>query len=1236
MAGAQGEAYDAEDLVTDRALEEARDDRLGHTDFARQLARLAVTTPTPANIALFGRWGSGKSGLANLLQEAFQDECPENQQPFFLKFDAFKWLERPLLRQFLLQVAEAAVKDSKDRDDYRRRLYETEERTRITPPKNDRWGVVRVFALWLLIATAALLVVVVIWAALLAALGDQTFPEEFGNWLGDTGSVLPVFGAVFAAAATFFSRTFTTRHTKREVSSGEQFEELFRELVGAIHETQEAEGRQPRLVVFVDELDRCRPREVAETLEALKTFLEVEGCVFIVGADQKVLERALNEEARQTTPPDPANPYYSAGSSYLDKIFQHQLTLPPLPARRLTGFARELVKDRGGVWGEVENLDQVLSTLIPSHVRSPRRVKVLLNNFALTYRLASEKVRRGALPEGLQDRASEVAKLVCLRTEFPLFAADLSLDARLTSLVLDALSNNEPEEHIPDWLVKRAKSYANRSLPVDEYLSSPPGSLGDDMVEAGNEAGSSEGEDGTSTSPAPSATERAHSEHLLSYLQKTQHVPGPRRDLIYLEGSSYGLDLDFEIGSSLEEAAVDRRIRDATRTVQALEEVQQAEALKLLARLTREAAVGEEARNVVSTLLELLGTVQDEAVEAAAGEVADAVAAHQSDYRLRSEDLPGALRLGIESGRDHGKRLVDAVLAREEVFEIELAEHVLRRAAALLDQHKKRLSEVTASILTGEPTTAARAAVALGEIDGGVAGTLIDEAGPGILERLRSNQYGEEEGEEGDAASRSLTVAKVLDAFFECQARSLAHGVAALALWVAHEELDEVVRGRLSSLSPVTHWPLAQQLLEAARRRRYTEWPEWVLSLDPTASYPEDLDDPAGKLVAQLWEGYSREDENESVLDECATALVKLRSYGVSWDEDVITEQIVGAFPSVRRASHARQLGVYLRAAARFLEHDLAPIQSVADAGLDGVAETLALGNVKNEELEELEEFVRDWRGWLTEHASPEGLMRFVEGGDEWSWPSPPLSARLRLEVAEAARAQGQDVDPPIDKDQLEALLRQEEEDALNAVAVWVRTFSQSDDDLWTVLHFFKDRAIPSVVREGCVAGRNRFGGEERARLRERAASAFVKGDLQEEALEVVGWREADEEERVAVLTTLMQEGQGPTNSAQRNNLLRLWEVGGITSAEAQRQAIENVFLPIAETHRTALGEAIDFSHLVANPPQDIGKRALRERLLGLADEFAEGREARRLKKRVQEGPLGEEGWLDRFRKRGD
>ncbi len=48
-----------------------------------------------------------------------------------------------------------------------------------------------------------------------------------------------------------------------------------------------------RLVVFVDDLDRCLPEKAIQVLEAIKLFLDVRDCVFILGIDQDVISRGI-------------------------------------------------------------------------------------------------------------------------------------------------------------------------------------------------------------------------------------------------------------------------------------------------------------------------------------------------------------------------------------------------------------------------------------------------------------------------------------------------------------------------------------------------------------------------------------------------------------------------------------------------------------------------------------------------------------------------------------------------------------------------------------------------------------------------------------------------------------------------------------------------------------------------------------------------------------------------------
>ena len=46
-----------------------------------------------------------------------------------------------------------------------------------------------------------------------------------------------------------------------------------------------------KLIVFIDDLDRCLPENVTPSLEALKLFLNEAPCVFVIGVDRLVIEK---------------------------------------------------------------------------------------------------------------------------------------------------------------------------------------------------------------------------------------------------------------------------------------------------------------------------------------------------------------------------------------------------------------------------------------------------------------------------------------------------------------------------------------------------------------------------------------------------------------------------------------------------------------------------------------------------------------------------------------------------------------------------------------------------------------------------------------------------------------------------------------------------------------------------------------------------------------------------------
>ncbi|UPL18643.1 KAP family NTPase [Microbacterium aurugineum] len=410
----------AEDLVPDEPLGAGaggigeKDDLLHHRVLARRTAELAVSSPGNANIALFGPWGSGKSSFNALLREELGKQSTKTQH---ITFDAWKNAGSGFRTNFLSEVAAQLKADVKISD----KLFQAT--TSVQGPLSDRkWSPRARFFILIGVLLGVFFGLPALWTGVQLLSGVKRtyfslFVENIGGFANmAAGGTLIV---VVALAIIELSKVTVSKSTPSHVA---QFGKLFEEIL----ETK----KKHRFVIFVDELDRCTPSDVMATLEGLRTFLGHKECVFVVAFDREAVAGVIASQLKESAPRDNAAPYYRTSGEYLDKIFQFQLALPPQPVHTFRRFASSLVRERGGVWGQLRShdadlLDRVVNILSPMHLASPRRTKVLLNDFAVNAR-----IYEGMNFEWL-DRAEEIAVLTVLQTEFPRLAADLEREPAL-------------------------------------------------------------------------------------------------------------------------------------------------------------------------------------------------------------------------------------------------------------------------------------------------------------------------------------------------------------------------------------------------------------------------------------------------------------------------------------------------------------------------------------------------------------------------------------------------------------------------------------------------------------------------------------------------------------------------------------------------------------------------------------------------------------------------------------
>lgn len=139
-------------------------------------------------------------------------------------------------------------------------------------------------------------------------------------------------------------KTAEDRDVTRQIHA---FRDEFRKLLN--------EAGIEQLVVIVDDLDRCLPSVAVETLEALRLFLFVEGTVFIIAADEAMIEYAVRQHF-------PGLPYSEGPAAftrnYLEKLIQIPFRLPPMSADEARAyvsllFTEAALRTNGGTFDEL-------------------------------------------------------------------------------------------------------------------------------------------------------------------------------------------------------------------------------------------------------------------------------------------------------------------------------------------------------------------------------------------------------------------------------------------------------------------------------------------------------------------------------------------------------------------------------------------------------------------------------------------------------------------------------------------------------------------------------------------------------------------------------------------------------------------------------------------------------------------------------------------------------------------
>jgi len=236
---------------------------LNYDIYAELLCNMAIEATQPLSrqnqdhkegaftIGIFGSWGSGKTSLMARMKRDFEELANPSKKYKTVWFNAWKYDDRLDIKNALIQTILSQICEDTS--------IKLEERKNITK--------------------AALTYSVC--AFKLAGILARGYVNVSTGGFVNTQAIAKQFEMLV--------NPDENPHLINPYQFINNFENVFKNAV------QSYVGNDGRLMIFIDDLDRCLPENALSVLECLKLHLDQSNCIFVIGIDKRILEQAVGQ-----------------------------------------------------------------------------------------------------------------------------------------------------------------------------------------------------------------------------------------------------------------------------------------------------------------------------------------------------------------------------------------------------------------------------------------------------------------------------------------------------------------------------------------------------------------------------------------------------------------------------------------------------------------------------------------------------------------------------------------------------------------------------------------------------------------------------------------------------------------------------------------------------------------------------------------------------------------------------
>ncbi|WP_141673361.1 P-loop NTPase fold protein, partial [Allomuricauda sp. CP2A] len=414
-------------FIPDEVLKLTDDtDLLGTKPYSDTIFEIVNNCSGSKNIGLFGSWGSGKSTILTTLENLIDEHnAIKTEKIAYFEFDAWKYSKDDFRRSFLIELTKKF--SIKTQSKLEKLLY---SESSFENPKQTKFRIN-----WLSLPDWLILALVVFAFVFFflptVGMGDRTKALI---------ALITISVSLLTKAASNTVNKYKVVVKENKLVEPERFEAVFDEIISELttnstnkvyHWIQKLIGRtkHSKVVIVIDNLDRCDDENLLLTLNTVKNFLEHQKVIFILPVDEKGISSFLSQKTDNA-------------DEYLRKIFHLILRLKAFSNKELTEFTNSVNKKY-----ELGLNSSSIRIICQEFTNNPRKVIQFLNNYQSEMWLIKEQSKKGYINgDFIKENLSFFIKLLIIKYEWKNLYDGILYDKTLLNKINDVITNLKPDD----------------------------------------------------------------------------------------------------------------------------------------------------------------------------------------------------------------------------------------------------------------------------------------------------------------------------------------------------------------------------------------------------------------------------------------------------------------------------------------------------------------------------------------------------------------------------------------------------------------------------------------------------------------------------------------------------------------------------------------------------------------------------------------------------------------------